>query len=324
MTLTLSQILGESALKAAGLLVCAAVVVLILRRAPARIRAVVWSMALAGVILFPAATKLMPRWDVPLPHSVATKLSAFRPEVAPQLLEPELFGHPSQSLVHRESSRVVGPKIGEVANQPIAAASPSRISLAGLMLATWLCGLTAVLLWQAVGWLRVWTLVRRGQPLREARWGDLLERVARRVGVRRPIQVIVSSEISAPATWGWRCPVVLLPKRSENWIRERREVVLMHELVHVARFDWPLRMLARLAAAIYWFNPLSWWALHRLHTEQELACDEEVIALGTRASTYASHLLDIARAVIPQPMFGVAALGMARKSRVEGRIMAIL
>jgi len=118
--------------------------------------------------------------------------------------------------------------------------------------------------------------------------------------------------------------VILLPQRAERWIWERQEVVLLHELVHVLRHDWPLRMLARLAGVLYWFNPLSWWALHRLHREQEYACDEEVIALGTKPSTYASHLLDIARSVTPQPMLALTALGMARRTNVEGRIMAIL
>jgi predicted nucleic acid-binding Zn-ribbon protein len=185
-------------------------------------------------------------------------------------------------------------------------------------------GVFAVLFWQVAGWVRVLTFVRNGRAPREGHWETVLNRSARMVGVRRPVKVIVCSQISAPATWGWFRPVILLPERSERWIWERREVVLLHELVHVMRIDWPLRMLARLAAAVYWFNPLSWWALRRLHLEQEYACDEEVIALGTKPSTYASHLLDIARSVIPQPMLAVAALGMARRSKVEGRIMAIL
>jgi predicted nucleic acid-binding Zn-ribbon protein len=100
--------------------------------------------------------------------------------------------------------------------------------------------------------------------------------------------------------------------------------VLLHELIHVARLDWPARLIARVARAVYWFNPLAWWAVRRLDLEQELACDEEVLALGTGASDYACHLLGIARHALPTPAPAIPALGMARTTHLEERIMTIL
>jgi soluble cytochrome b562 len=104
----------------------------------------------------------------------------------------------------------------------------------------------------------------------------------------------------------------------------RRQAVMLHEMVHVARFDWPVRTVARLARAVYWVNPLVWWAVRRLDLEQELACDEEVLALGTKASSYACHLLGIARHAAPCPSPAIPALGMARRTHLEERIMSIL
>ena len=101
-------------------------------------------------------------------------------------------------------------------------------------------------------------------------------------------------------TWGWLRPVVLLPEGARRWSAPRRQVVLLHELVHVRRADWLVRLMARLACSVYWFNPLVWWAVRRLDLEQELACDEEVVACGTRASDYACHLLGIARTTTAQ------------------------
>ena len=100
--------------------------------------------------------------------------------------------------------------------------------------------------------------------------------------------------------------------------------VLLHEVIHVARFDWPVRTIARIARAAYWFNPLIWWAVRRLDLEQELACDEEVLALGTGASDYACHLLGVARHAVPTPSPAIPALGMARRTHLEERIMSIL
>ena len=62
----------------------------------------------------------------------------------------------------------------------------------------------------------------------------------------------------------------------------------------------------------------------RLDLEQELACDEEVLALGSRASHYACHLLGIARCAVRTPALAVSGLEMARRSHLEERIMTML
>ena len=49
--------------------------------------------------------------------------------------------------------------------------------------------------------------------------------------------------------------------------------VLRHELAHIRRLDTFALGLGRLAAGLYWFNPLMWWALHRLRMEGERAAD---------------------------------------------------
>ena len=49
-------------------------------------------------------------------------------------------------------------------------------------------------------------------------------------------------------------------------------------------------LAARAACALYWFNPLLWWAVRRLEVESELACDDRVLAAGVRRSDYAEVL----------------------------------
>jgi predicted nucleic acid-binding Zn-ribbon protein len=83
-------------------------------------------------------------------------------------------------------------------------------------------------------------------------------------------------------------------------------------------------MIARVTRAVYWFNPLAWWAVRRLDLELELACDEEVLALGTRASSYACHLLGIAHSLVRSPAPAISGLEMARRTHLEERIMTIL
>jgi beta-lactamase regulating signal transducer with metallopeptidase domain len=127
-----------------------------------------------------------------------------------------------------------------------------------------------------------------------------------------------------PMTWGWLRPVVMLPLESESWSLDRRRGVLLHELPHVQRRDCLTQTIARLACAIYWFQPLAGIAERRMRTERKRARDDVVLLFGARASEYAGHLLEIARGLRAPRAASLAALAMARPSQLEGRLLAIL
>ena len=131
-------------------------------------------------------------------------------------------------------------------------------------------------------------------------------------------------EDAMPMAWGLMRARVLLPAEAEDWPLDRQRVVLLHELAHVKRRDCVTQMLAHLACATYWFNPFVWLAAQRLRAERERACDDLVLAAGTRGSDYADHLLDIARSLRSGAWPTWSAVTMAHRSQLEGRLMAIL
>jgi beta-lactamase regulating signal transducer with metallopeptidase domain len=193
-----------------------------------------------------------------------------------------------------------------------------------VFLTAWAIGVVLMLTRLGIGLWRMTRAVRRARPVEDHYWLAMLAGARDQVGCRRRVRLVTSSEVEVPATLGFFRPVIVLPRHAERWVWGRRQAVMLHEMVHVARFDWPVRTVARLARAFYWFNPLVWWAVRRLDLEQELACDEEVLALGTRASSYACHLLGIARHAAPCPSPAIPALGIARRTHLEERIMTIL
>ena len=69
-------------------------------------------------------------------------------------------------------------------------------------------------------------------------------------------------------------------------------------------------------------TPLVWRAAHRARLEQEQACDDRVLGLGTASVEYAQHLLDIARTFAAVPARG--ALAMAASATLPERMRAIL
>ena len=76
--------------------------------------------------------------------------------------------------------------------------------------------------------------------------------------------------------------------------------------------------------AVYWFNPLVWFAARRRRVEAERACDDHVLNAGYQSTNYAEHLLDNARNVKAVGSVSRTAVAIARSSRIEERIRTIL
>ena len=150
-----------------------------------------------------------------------------------------------------------------------------------------------------------------------------LASVARELNVQVPPLRLAASG-TMPAVIGVRRPSVIVPADAMSWTAERLRLVLLHECAHVRRRDALLQVIASLATAAYWWHPLTWVAARRIVRERELACDDLVVATGTSGSDYASHLIDIARALKPSRQPAMAALAMARPSELEGRLIALL
>lgn len=132
--------------------------------------------------------------------------------------------------------------------------------------------------------------------------------------------IYLSDRIRTPMTWGIVHPVIALPAEASAWTAERLRVVLLHEQAHIARHDFLTQLLAGVACAAYWFNPLVWVGAAAMRREREKACDDAVLRHGAKASDYAQHLLDLATSNRVPAM----AVPMAQATHLESRIRAAL
>lgn len=307
--------LAEIAWRSTALLALAWLGAAGLRRSAPALRQGLWSCVLVGALALPLLTPMLPAWRVLPAAAWKTPL--------------EVSAAASTSAVATTPSVATGgewtPAAEPLAGTTRLGAQPPRAPAdwRAWVVTGWALGAFAVALWFVAG-LTVLRVVSHGARPADAALAAAARRITARLGIDRPVRVLLSERMASPATWGlWR-PIVALPAAARHWSAERRRLVLAHELVHVARWDWALRLVAQAGCALYWFDPLTWVAARRLRREQELACDLAVLDLGARPSTYARHLLNIARAATRGRGLPALALDMARPGTMEGRLMSIL
>jgi beta-lactamase regulating signal transducer with metallopeptidase domain len=270
------------------LLVLAALAVLALRRASAAARHLAWGLALAGMLALPVLTLAAPRWELPWVRVVSVD-----------------------------------------APPPVSVPGPARegrrpLPWGTMVLAAWGIGAALTLGRYGVAVVSVRLIARRATPVTGGEWMRRVREAGEELGMAEPVRLLRAEGAAMPMTWGILRPVVLIPAEADGWTPERKRVVLLHEMAHVSRRDCLWQTLVRLACAAYWFHPGVWWAARQMHVEREQACDDRVLAGGTRASDYAGHLLEVARSFRSGPLSAAAAVAMARRSQLEGRVVAVL
>jgi len=200
----------------------------------------------------------------------------------------------------------------------------------------WLLGALMAATPLLLGCLRVRELRRRAKPIDnvsagaapgDVPWPSLLGEMCRTLNLKRIPELLLLPGSVMPMTFGLLRPRILLPEECMSWTPERRRAVLLHELAHVKRRDVAWQFFAQLAAALWWFQPLSWFSRRSLRLESERACDELVLRSGIKASDYAAELLAIAQGFHSQGRWAAAAtpaITMLRHEDLEQRLNSIL
>jgi len=173
------------------------------------------------------------------------------------------------------------------------------------VVAFWFTGATAFSLRLLGGWLLAErlrsNLVRPASP----EWQRALDRLKTPVSVSRPVRLLVSGRIQAPAAIGWLRPIVLVPAGALAGLPAAQiEALLLHELAHIRRHDYLVHILQFALEAVFFYHPAVWWISSHMRAERELCCDEIAVSAGAEAVAYARALaeLDSARWIQPTVM----------------------
>lgn len=132
------------------------------------------------------------------------------------------------------------------------------LSWSDVALWTWALGALWMLMQVVLGLGWAVRAEGRAAALRDPARLKMVGRLTRELGVGRAVSVVYAPQVQPPMVWGLLRPTILLPAEARSWPEERVRTVLLHELAHVKRWDYPTHLLTQCVQAFFWPNPLVW------------------------------------------------------------------
>jgi len=266
-------------------------------------------LALAGLLLLPVATVALPTLDVAGPAflvgtaEVESPSSAVLPTTAPAVVQAPQSAHTAQP--------------GQAVEQPIAGSTPVNWPFWGYALPAAL-----LILLTLIALIRLFVLKARATVMVDAPWLTALARAQSRMGFKHGTALLTSKDLPSPISWGVVRPVILLNAEAAD-SHEEAEAIITHELAHVARLDWAKLLLARVAVALFWFNPFVWLLAREAHQLREEAADDAVLATDIDETEYARLLVGVARHECRGLLIGAHGVAPAKNS-LSRRVKRVL
>lgn len=168
--------------------------------------------------------------------------------------------------------------INHTVNQLLPAATPAA-SVNPLQIwvfigtTVWLLGIAVLLIYSII------SLVKLQKRLRRA--------------VHERDNIYLAEHLDTPFVMGIVRPKIYLPT---SLTEKEKGYILLHEEMHIRRFDHVVKILSFFVVCVHWFNPLVWVAFFVSGRDMEMSCDESVIKqLGSDVKKeYSSSLLTLA------------------------------
>ena len=277
-----------------------ALIALMKRRSAAE-RSWVAHIGLLALVIMAFAPLVLPSWNVEAPALMGEAPAL---QTAPVTSAAEVNAYPDRTL------KTVVPTTVQPRHTAPAASSIGTVAAATAIYAVPAAILLFITL-VALG--RLIALRARADVLVDGHWLSALARAQKRMGFKHGTALLTSNELASPLSWGLMRPVILLNDRAVEASGEA-EAIIAHELAHVARLDWIKLLLARVATALFWFNPLVWMLAREAHQLREEAADDAVLAADIPDTDYAELLVGVARHECPGLLLGAHGVAPSRSS----------
>jgi beta-lactamase regulating signal transducer with metallopeptidase domain len=149
-------------------------------------------------------------------------------------------------------------------------------------------------------------------------WQQVVDRLARRMGIARPVRLGLDGALDSPVTAGWWRPVVLLPASLLSGMPPHYiEALLAHELAHVRRHDYLVNLFQGAIEILLFYHPAVWWLSNRIRIEREQVADDLAASTLGEPRRLALALSELDRFQLSTPQLAHAAHGGDLMSRIK-------
>src|SRR6185436_13807211 len=177
----------------------------------------------------------------------------------------------------------------------------------------------------ATGLMGTRRLNRASRTITDGSIAEALAKLAASLKITRHVAVAVCDRIASPVLIGVLRPIILLPPAAlTGYTPDEIEMVLLHELAHVRRWDNLVNLLQRVVESMLFFHPAVWLISSWVRHEREACCDAIVVTRTDHPHAYAELLVALAAQMPRSVLFHPAASSAMAAGPLRSRIRRIL
>jgi ankyrin repeat protein/beta-lactamase regulating signal transducer with metallopeptidase domain len=286
----------------------------LLGRAPAQARYLVYCAALLGCLLAPCLTWIDSGVNQPVSFSLPAKVSAAVSNPAP-VFKVSAATPAVQAIV---SPVIAAPDL-VWNNENI---SPSIDTAIPYLVPLWIFGVTILALRLVFDWVHLRRICGSSSPVQNSAWFARLQALADRMGVRRAVLLWESARVEVPTVIGWLKPVLIVPATFLSALPPGQiEAILAHELAHIRRHDYLVNLGQIVIETLLFYHPAVWWISRAIRQEREHCCDDLALQIVGDKLVYASALAALEESRSLPMAITLAATGGSLLRRIERLLM---
>ncbi|WP_212922112.1 BlaR1 family beta-lactam sensor/signal transducer [Ornithinibacillus bavariensis] len=144
----------------------------------------------------------------------------------------------------------------------------------------WLTGIMISAIFVSIAWLQLRKIKRSVSKITQDDYLSLFEQAKQRLNISKQLIIGESPLVNSPMTFGIFQTYIVLPVHFDKYLtKEEVNYIFLHELNHFKFKDILSNYCIVIFQALYWFNPLVWYAFKEMRLDREIACDIAVLKL---------------------------------------------
>ncbi|MCC6486900.1 MAG: HEAT repeat domain-containing protein, partial [Candidatus Hydrogenedentes bacterium] len=250
----------------------------------------------------------------------------------PSAIDPVTPSTPSTSSTPSDSHSLAQASVPTSALAPALAPTAATAQAAATwraytphLVLAYIAGVLLMLARLALGLAGGGRLRKRAERITDSAFLKVLQHHAAQLKLRAIPVIAYCQRIAVPTVVGVIRPMVLLPASLASGMPPQQiELLLLHELAHIRRYDHIVNIAQRLIEAALFFHPAVWYVSHRIRVEREHCCDDLVIVLGGERYAYAESLVAAAALATGMRLSPAALAATGKPSQLRRRIHRLL